>query len=79
MLAAASAPVVGKGAPKPFDPPKFDHPILSVFACLVQAESSSETTTKDQIVAQIDKAVAIMNGEVATYLVGLASEKKEEI
>ena len=51
------------------DPPKFEHPILNVYACIVQAELPQ--ATKDQIISLASKAVSTLKTEAYTWLKGL--------
>lgn len=67
LAGAGSAAPGAKGAAKPFELPKFDHPVLSAFGLLVQAESI-DVDAKDQIIATTDKLLALMNGDVAAFI-----------
>jgi len=72
--AAAAAAVSGtKGAkaPPPVEQPKYDSPFLSIFAALTQAEQPIELIAKETALQLTDKAVALLTGDLATYLASL--------
>jgi hypothetical protein len=72
LLNATSAGAAGtKGGAKNAggaDPPKFDNPLLNVFANLAQAELPVESVPREQAVALVDRTVALLEGDVAAFL-----------
>ena len=57
----------GKGGKAP-DPPKYDHPLLNVYALLAQLELPEEIVPKDQVAATSDKAIELMKVDLSTWL-----------
>ena len=83
LSTTASASGGGKGG-KASEPPKFDHPILNVYALLAQAELPLSILSKEQVTQNIDKAVDIMKTDLGNLLraqdwEGMSQEAYDEI
>lgn len=80
---SAAAPGGGGGKaqqPKPIEPPKFDHVLLTVFGLLAQIDMYPEYTTRDQVIPLVDRAIGLMTSDVGAYLKTLNTDvmSKEE-